>query len=86
MNKEPAAIVGSATAIVSAILVFLKAFGVNITDDQQEAIRGLVAVVAPLIAALIIRSFVVSPETAQTKVDEGYASGQVGGPVPSVKA
>lgn len=64
MSKEPAAIVGAITAIVSAVLVFLESFGVSLTDDQQAAIRGIVAVVAPLIAAVVIRNFVVSPASA----------------------
>lgn len=64
MDREPAAIVGTATAVVSAILVFLQSMGMNITDQQQDAIRGLVAVVAPLIAAFVIRNFVVSPASA----------------------
>ena len=54
-------------------------------DEQQDAIRGLVAVLAPLIAGLIIRSFVVAPATAKEKVQEAHTSGRAGGPVPSVK-
>lgn len=64
MDREPSAIIGFITALVSAVLVFLQEFGVSLTDDQQDAIRGLVAVIAPLIAALIIRNFVVSPASA----------------------
>jgi hypothetical protein len=64
VNKEPAAIVATATAIVSAVLVFLKSMGLDITEDQQNAIRGLVAVVAPLVAGIIIRNYVVSPAAA----------------------
>lgn len=86
MDKEPAAIVGTVTAVVSAVLVFLKAMGLDISDAQQDAIRGLVAVLAPVVAALVIRGFVVAPDTAEQKVAEGYRSGQVGGPMPSVKA
>jgi hypothetical protein len=64
MSREPAAIVGLITALVSAVLVFLESFGVNLTDEQSDSIRGIVAVVAPLIAAFVIRSFVVSPASA----------------------
>lgn len=41
------------TALVSAILVLLTAFGVPITEDQQSAINGVVAIVAPLVIGLV---------------------------------
>lgn len=85
MDSEPAAIIGTITAIVSAFLTFAQEFGIDITDGQQDAIRGIVGVLAPLIAALVIRSFVVAPDTAEAKVEEAHASGVVGGPVPSVQ-
>lgn len=85
MKSEPAAIIGAIASIVSAVLAFLQAFGVDITDAQQDAIRGVVAVLAPVVAALVIRSFVVAPDTAETKVEEAHASGVAGGPVPSVQ-
>lgn len=68
MSKEPSAIVGAIVAIVSAVLVFLQSFGVDITDSQQDAIRGLVAVIAPLVAGLIIRQFVWAPDTVKEEV------------------
>ena len=83
MNKEPAAIVGTITAIVSALLVFAKAFGLSITEDQQDAIRGLVAVAAPLVAGLVIRSFVTPTERAQDRIDEAYIA-QPGDPKPAL--
>lgn len=85
MQSEPAAIIGTIMAIVSAVLVFLDEFGIDLTESQQDAINKLVAIAAPLLAGLIIRSFVVAPDTAQTKVSESYKSGQTGGPVPSVQ-
>lgn len=68
MEREPAAIVGSVTAIVSALLVFAKAMGLSITEEQQDAIRGLVAVVAPIVAGLIIRGFVVPTDKANDRI------------------
>lgn len=85
MSKEPAAIVGTITALVSALLVFAKAFGVNLTDDQQEAIRGLVAVVAPLIAAFVIRALVVSPEAAGEAVANAKRQDPMTKTVPEIK-
>lgn len=79
MDKEPAIIVGTITAIVSAVLVLLQSFGVGITDGQQNAIRGLVAVVAPLIAAFVIRGVVFSPKTHERAVNEARADGRDAG-------
>ncbi len=63
MRSEPAAIIGAITASASAILVLLRSFGVPLTEEQQQAINGFVAVLAPIIAAFVIRSFVFAPDT-----------------------
>ena len=75
MQKEPLITVGSIVAVVSAILVFLKSFGVDITEEQQDAIRNLVAVLAPLVLAFVARQFVFSPNTVEGIRDEAYAAG-----------
>lgn len=85
MSREPAAIVGFITALVSALLTFAKAMGLDITEEQQDAVRGLVAVAAPVVAALVIRSFVVAPDTAEAIAEESHAAGAAGIPAPSVK-
>ena len=64
-DNEPAVTVGGISALAAAILAVLVAFGAQITPDQQKAILGLVAVVAPIIAAVVIRQFV----TPSAKVD-----------------
>lgn len=56
MHKEPAAIIGTATAVVSALIALLVAFGVDVSEDQQTAIIGAVVVLAPIVAGLLIRS------------------------------
>jgi Mn2+/Fe2+ NRAMP family transporter len=75
MQKEPLLTVGAITAIVSALLVFLQSMGVNITDDQQEAIRNLVAVLAPIVLALVARQFVYAPATVEKIADQQYTAG-----------
>ena len=75
MQREPLVTVGSIVAAVSAVLVFLQSFGVDITDAQQEAIRNLVAVLAPMVLALIARQFVFAPETVEQIANEAYAAG-----------
>lgn len=67
------------------MIVLLRSFGLDITADQESAIKDLALILFPLITGLVIRGFVIAPDTAQDKVDEGYKSGQAGGPVPSVK-
>jgi hypothetical protein len=55
MTNEPAVTTGTITAIVTALIAVLVAFGLPLTSDQQDAILGLIAVAAPLVAAVIIR-------------------------------
>jgi hypothetical protein len=65
-DNEPAVTAGVVVALATAVLALLIAFKVPITDDQRTAILGVVAVLAPFIAALIIRAFV----TPTKKVDQ----------------
>ena len=55
MKNEPAITSGSVTALVTALVGLLVAFGVPLSTEQQTAIIGLVAVAAPIVAALLIR-------------------------------
>jgi hypothetical protein len=75
MNKEPLLSVGTIVAVVAAILVFLKSFGVDISDGQQEAVRNLVAVLAPIVLAFVARQFVYSPNSVETIATEQYSAG-----------
>ena len=65
MATEPAAIIGTITAIVTALIAFAVAFGINLSDDQQAAILGLVAALAPIVAALLTRRKVYSTASTQ---------------------
>ncbi len=55
MTTEPAVTIGTVTALVSAVLALLVTFGVDISDDQQNAILALVGVLAPIVAGVLIR-------------------------------
>ena len=79
MRSEPAVIVGTITAFVTAAIGLLVAFGLDITDQQQNAILSLVAVIAPVIAGVIIRSKVYAPDTVREIVNDTQ-----GPPAPSV--
>lgn len=76
MSTEPATIVGSITAAATAIIALLVAFGMDLTQDQQNAILGVVAVAAPVIAAVIIRGKVYAPKTVQEQVNAAAVSGE----------
>lgn len=58
-GKEPAMILGA----VTAMLVLLVQFGVDINQDQQQAIIGVVSAVLVLVGAYVTRQNVTSPAT-----------------------
>ncbi|UFU03423.1 hypothetical protein LQF12_02095 [Ruania suaedae] len=55
MTREPAAIIGAIGTAVGAILALLVAFGIDVTEEQQTAILGVVAAVGPIVVGLLIR-------------------------------
>ncbi|MFF3853694.1 hypothetical protein [Micromonospora sp. NPDC002575] len=61
--SEPLLTVGGVTAAGAAVLSLLVAFGLPVSDDQQTALLGLVAVLAPLVVAVLARGRVYSPAT-----------------------
>ena len=83
-NKEPLLTAGAIVTIVSAVLVFLKEFGVDLTDGQQEAIRNLVAILAPIVLAFIARGLVFSPATVDKVANDQYIAGVNNDPQPNV--
>lgn len=62
MKREPLVTIASITGIVAAVLGLLVAFGVPLTDDQEKALLGLAAVVAPFIVAYFGRKRVTPVE------------------------
>ncbi|MBM0275313.1 hypothetical protein [Micromonospora tarensis] len=60
---EPLFTVGALTAAVTAVLALLVAFGLPVSDDQQAAILGVVAVAGPLVVAALARGRVYAPAT-----------------------
>jgi len=57
MKREPVITVASLTAVVSAVITLAVSFGLDLSDDQRQAILGVVAVVAPLVV-MVARRFV----------------------------
>jgi hypothetical protein len=70
MYKEPAAIVAAITGAAVALIALVVSFGLDLTNDQQSAILGVVAVAAPVIAGFVIRSKVFSPKTRDEAVSK----------------
>lgn len=88
MNKEPAVIVNAVTAFITAAIGVLVAFGVDVTEDQRNAILGLVAAISTLIliAGPIIRQYVTPVEKAEAKIDEAFAEDPDTGSRPTLES
>lgn len=72
-KSEPVVSAAVITGLVGALLRLLVAFGIEITNDQVEAILDIVTLAAPIVGALIARRFV----TANVRVVEREESGHV---------
>lgn len=55
MSNEPVWSVAGITAVVAAVVALLAAFGVPLSDEQVQAVLGLVAAAAPLVVAYFSR-------------------------------
>lgn len=77
MQKEPAVTVATITAFVTAIIGLLVAFGLNISQEQQDAVLGVIGPSFVVILALgpIVRQFVSSPETVKQEKLEAFHEG-----------
>ena len=86
MKSEPAVIVSVITAFLTAAIGVALAFGLDISQEQQDAMLKMLAATVALIAALgpIIRQFVFSPKTTQTLVDTAKQAGETNSPAPPV--
>lgn len=65
---EPLLTVGSVTAFVAAVAALGAAFGLPLSDAQTNAVLGVVAILAPLVVALVGRAKVFSPATVREMV------------------
>ncbi|WP_405114367.1 hypothetical protein OG559_09400 [Micromonospora sp. NBC_01405] len=66
---EPLFTVGGIIAAGTAVISLLVAFGLPLSANQQTAVLGLVAVLAPLVVAVIARGRVYSPATVARLLD-----------------
>jgi ABC-type enterobactin transport system permease subunit len=62
MKNEPVVLGGLVTGLVTAVLALVIAFGVDLTQEQQVAILGVVTALIALVAWLVRRK-TYGPET-----------------------
>lgn len=62
-SAEPLNNVAAVTSVAVALIALLVSFGLPVNDNQQSAILGAVAVIAPIVTALWGRMKVYSPKT-----------------------
>lgn len=55
MEREPVITSATITGAVAAVLALVVAFGLSITSEQETAILGVTAVVAPLVVGVLSR-------------------------------
>jgi len=56
MTNEPAVFIAAITAVISAVLTLLVAFGLDLTQDQTNAVLGAAGAILPLVAGFFIRA------------------------------
>ena len=76
IQREPAVIVSTLTAFLTAAIGLVVAFGMDVTDDQKNAILGVLAPAVGLILLVgpVIRGLVFSPNTVRDKVEDAYTA------------
>lgn len=55
MENEPVVTIASITAGAAALVALLVAFGLPVSEDQEKAMLGVVAVLAPIVASYFQR-------------------------------
>ena len=73
MQEEPARIIGIITAFVTTVIALAVAFGVEMSQDQQNAIFAFIPASYAMIALVVelTRSRVSSPATVQRLKETG---------------
>ena len=84
-QTEPANLVATITAAVTAVIALLVAYGFDISTEQQVAILGVVAVLAPVVAGIVTRSKVYSPASTAKIANESAVTGTANVPAPPAK-
>lgn len=77
MQKEPALTVAVVVGFIGAVVTLLTAFNIDISEDQRNAIVGMVAPTFAFVVGVgaIVRQFVYAPKTVERIADAQYAAG-----------
>lgn len=70
-SNEPVGWGGALTALAVAAIPLLRAFGVDVTEDQSSALLGFLAAVIG-IGTLVVRSKVTPVATAEKAIDRAW--------------
>lgn len=70
-KNEPVLSAGVVTGIVSALIVLLTTFGVDITQEQQAAIMGVLVLIVPIAIAFWPRSKVTPVNSPRVETADG---------------
>lgn len=73
MKNEPVVTIGAITALVTALLGVLVAFGIPLTPEQQTALTTFVVSAVVLASAFIARRFVTPVAKAEEEKAEAVA-------------
>lgn len=88
MQREPAVIISTVTAAFASAIGLAIAFGIDISDEQRDAMLSTLGAMIPLLLLVgpIIRQFVYSPRSVENKVAAAYSGGQAGETPPEIVA
>ena len=84
-NTEPALQWGGIVAAIAAALVVAKAFGLPLSEEQESAVLQFLAVLGPIITAVVIRQSVFSPASTVKIANEAAVTGDANVPEPPGK-
>lgn len=68
-HEDPSGLYGTVVGIIGALLALATAFGVPLTDTQQDAILQLAVVAGPAVTAWLIRRKAYAPSTHEAQVN-----------------
>ena len=71
LKSEPVISAATISALVAALLSLLVEFGVPVTDGQQTAIQGLIAVLAP-VAVILVRKHMTANVNVVERAQDGH--------------
>lgn len=83
LEREPALTIGTVTGAIAAVIALLVAYGVDVSEEQQNAILAFIPPLFAIIvaASAIIRGFVFAPRTVERLEGEAYVEGESNRPL-----